>query len=181
MPLTLKRPFADGPAPREEEDQLRRRVQCGTKGFQARDHGDERPCRARAREGRNHLAGDHRLAARGLHVDHRALAADDDGFRDIADLHLDRNRQSGRAAQLDVLAPHLAEARERERERVRSRIEIHDPIHACVVGDGRTNFFDEYRTRGFDRDARQHSARRITYCSGERAARERPLRRRSRW
>ena len=55
---------------------------------------------------------------------------------------------------------------QRERHQIRARAQIDNPVLAGVVGDDRTDFFDQGRTGGLHRDAWQDGAGRVVDHAG---------------
>ena len=98
-----------------------------------------------------------------LDIHERGGARDSDRFLDGADAQLRVERQGHAGRQLQTLAPHGAEARQRERYDIGARTQVDDPVDSLAVRERRSDFFDQCRARRFDRDARQNPARRISY------------------
>ena len=96
-----------------------------------------------------------------LEVDDRRLAGNGDRLRHAADLQLGVDRGGEPGGELDALAPDDAEALEREGHRIGARAQLDDLVSPLAVGLGDPDLFDQRRTAGLDRHARQDGSRRI--------------------
>jgi hypothetical protein len=114
--------------------------------------------RAGGRNRRHGVAVDHLLSPRALHVDDRALAGDRDRLLQCTDAQFHADRRRERARQLDSFAPDRRKSGELKRHGIDPGRQIDDAVLAVPIGDGASDLLDQYRTRGFDRDAGQHGS-----------------------
>ena len=122
---------------------------------------------ARHRQRVDDVAGDDLRSRRLLHVDLRCLTGDGNRLFERADFHVGVDRDDDFRRHLDGLARDSAEAGERKGQLVGAGAQRVDAIASLVVGDRRANFFDDRGARGFDRDARKHSARFVPYLADD--------------
>ena len=115
------------------------------------------------------IAAEHRRPLRVLHVDDRRLPRDRHRFFDGSKLHLgiDRGREIGR--QVDAVLDEGREARDGEGDLVDAGTKVDDRVSSLSVADRGAHLLDDRRTRRFDRDARQHGARRVLHETGDAA------------
>ena len=123
-----------------------------------RQHADRHDV---ARDGQrvDDVACDDLRARRLLHVDLRRFARYGDRFFERADLQVSIDRDDDFRGHVDAVARDGAEAGQRKRQLVNARPQRLDAIASLVVGDRRSNLFDDCRAGGLDRDARKDAAR----------------------
>ena len=104
------------------------------------------------------IGGDHGLLASALRVDERRRAGHGDRLLEGADFHVGIHRRREPSGQLDAFPLQDAETAQREGDDIGARPQIDDVVPALVVGHDTADLFDQGRTGGFHRDARQHRA-----------------------
>ena len=141
---------------------------CGEPGVHRR-HEQRRHVGGRPRDGHVGHDGvlDHLRLARALHVDDRALAADDDRLVERAYLQFHVERRRHRAREDNAVTSNRVEPRQRERHGVGSGLELDDAVGAACVGHRRARPLDQRRARNLDGHARQYCAGGVGHNAGE--------------
>ena len=92
-------------------------------------------------------------------VNQRCLSGHRDRLFERADLEIRVRGHRDAAGHFQTLAHDGVEAGQRERDAVDAGTKIDDVEAPLVVGDGRSDLFDEHRARSLDGDAGEHAAR----------------------
>ncbi len=124
--------------------------------------------RGNGREDRIVAAGDrkrlddvraqHLPPRRALHVHHRRLAGNRDGFRNRSHFHVGVDRDDSRAGHLDPFAPDRIEAGKGERDGVDAWRQLGQPVLAGGVADRGPRLLDERGAGYFNGGAGEHAA-----------------------
>ena len=119
---------------------------------------DQRVVAARRRECVDRGVVDDLLPPCALHVDGRRLASHRNRFLQVTDLQVLVDRDDAGAGDFDTIALHNGESRQRECQAVGAGQEFREAITSRAVAHRGANLFDEDRTGGLNRNARQHRA-----------------------
>ena len=126
------------------------------------------------RQRREQLGRNHFLLADVLRIDQRSRSGHRDRLCKCTDLHVGVDGRRKPRGQCDPVSLERVEARQTEGHHVRAGAQADDVEAPLAVRHDGADLFDQGRTGGFHRHARQHPARRISDHSGDAARLLRP-------